>query len=113
MGRTGDPPVPVGKLPTGMEEYRLYLRRQLLPESSRKLPPGQWPGGTGKLPVLPCHYEISGLVGQAGSLPHYASSVQGFNARTFSGKSLPKGEGQGEGKARLLTRRRTTSCQIS
>ena len=52
-GSTGDPPVPRGNLPHGTEERpRLF---QPVPDASMHspIPPGQWPGGTGRLPVPP------------------------------------------------------------
>ena len=62
MGSTGDPPVPSGDSPLGRqgawEESIIVEHRTRLSISS-----GQWPDETGRWPVLPRKYEVSGPPG--------------------------------------------------
>jgi len=50
---TGNLPVPVGNLPTGMTKDELPSKCWFGQIARRDLPPGWQPGGTGRLPVPP------------------------------------------------------------
>ena len=61
MGSTGDPPVPSGDSPLGREGARKHSI-SVEHRTRRSVSSGQWPDETGRWPVLPKKYEMSGLV---------------------------------------------------
>jgi len=54
LGRTGNLPVPLGNLPSGMERrVSLKIRRWFVESDAVSVPSGKLPDGTGSLPMLP------------------------------------------------------------
>jgi hypothetical protein len=92
-GSTGYQPVALGNLPNATEERARMASAALNLRCASSVPSGQWPDGTGRLPVLPAR----GAERSAGFSPLHRADDEGFRKNPCAGKI--RGVKRPEGRA--------------